>query len=479
MDREALARLGREELLEVVVRQQQEVIERQRELLEGLERQVALQAARIAELEAELARLGQPPKTPGNSSVPPSAGVKPNRAERRARKRRGGHDGISRRRQAPDVIVRCRPSACSGCGEPLPLDGQRRVGRSQVIELPPVRPVVVEAWQYAARCRGCGARTKGAYPAGLEPTRTFGPGIEALLGYFRERHHVGYERLVELCRDVFGLRISEGGIDNALGRLAERARPTYEALGAAVRASPVIGSDETGARVAGKTAWHWVFQTPAASYHVIVPRRNADVIAALLGDARPEGWVSDLWAPQVRVDADAHQLCLAHQIRDLTYAVEADGYAGRLWAVELRHVFGRAIHLGAIRDTLAPASFARRRRRIENAVDRLVLRTFLAHEPATANARRLQARYPEHRASLFVFLDRPDVPPTNNASEQDLRPSVIHRKVTGGYRSQRGADISAILTSLIATARKRGENSLDGLRSLAGPSSLRAAGLPT
>jgi len=376
------------------------------------------------------------------------------------------------------VIVRCRPSLCRGCGEPLLLAGQRRVGRNQVVELPPVRPVVIEAWQYAARCWGCGARTKGAYPAGLEPTRAFGPGIETLLGYFHERQHVGYARLVELCRDVFGLTISEGGIDLALRRLAERARPTYEALGAAVRASPVIGSDETGARVAGTTAWHWVFQTPEASYHVIVPRRNGDVIAAFLGDARPEGWVSDLWAPQIQVDAEAHQLCLAHQIRDLTYAAEADGLDGRVWAIELRHLFGRAIHLGNIRETITPASFARRRLRIENAVDRLAFGTFLP-EAATANARRLQQRYRDHRASLFVFLDRPDVPPTNNASEQDLRPSVIHRKVTGGYRSQRGADISAILTSLFTTARKRGQNFLDVLRPLAGPSPLRAAGLPT
>jgi transposase len=194
-----------------------------------------------------------------------------------------------------------------------------------VIELPPVRPVVVEAWQYAARCQGCGQRTKGAYPAGLEPTRTFGPQIEALLGYFHERHHVSYERLVEVCRDVFGLTLSEGGIDLALRRLAERARPTYEALGAEVRAGPVIGSDETGARVAGTTAWHWVFQTPEASYHVIVPRRNAEVIAAFLGETRPEIWVSDLWSPQLQVDAETHQICLSHQIRNLTYAVEADG----------------------------------------------------------------------------------------------------------------------------------------------------------
>ena len=364
MERDALAELSREQLIELVL---------------GL-------AVRVAELEA---RLDQPPKTPGNSSVPPSVGFKANRAERRARKRRPGHDGSSRRRQPPDVIVRCRPSTCEGCGEPLPRAGQRRVGRSQVVDLPPIRPVVVEAWQYAAQCQGCGVRTKGAYPEGLEPSRTFGPQIEALLGYFHERHHVSYERLVEVCRDVFGLSISEGGIDLALRRLAERARPTYEALGAEVRAGPVIGSDETGARVAGKTAWQWVFQTPEASYHVIVPRRNAEVIAAFLGDTRPEAWVSDLWSPQLQVDADTHQICLAHQIRDLTYAGAADGYPGRVWAIELRHLLGRAIHLHTIRDTLTPTSFTLRRRRIDNAVDRLVFRTFFPAQPDTANARRL------------------------------------------------------------------------------------------
>src|SRR5215207_7237909 len=461
MDRAGLDELDREALIAIILRQQ-----------ETIERLVA----DAAELRAQI---GQPVKTSENSSVPPSVGFKANRAERRSRKRRPGHDGISRRRQQPDVIVRCRPTICQGCGEPLPLSGQRRVGRSQVVELPPIRPVVVEAWQYAARCGGCGHRTKGTYPAGLEPTRTFGPQIEALLGYFHERHHVSYERLVEVCRDLFGLRISEGAIDLALRRLAERARPAYEAIGAQVRAGPAIGSDETGARVAGKTAWQWVFQTPEASYHVIVPRRNAEVIAAFLGDTRPEGWVSDLWAPQVQVEATTHQICLAHQIRNLTYAVEADGYLGLVWAVELRHLLGRAIHLHQLRETLTPASFTRRRRRIENAVDRLVFRTFLPEQPDTANARRLQERYREHRASLFVFFDRPDVPPTNNASEQDLRPSVIHRKVTGGFRSQLGADISAIVTSLLTTARKRGDNLFHALRSVAGPSPLHAAGLPS
>jgi transposase len=451
MDRDALAALSREELVELVL---------------GL-------AARVAELEA---RLGGPPKTPENSSVPPSAGFKANRAERRARRRRGGHDGISRRRQAPDVIVRCRPERCDGCGAALPVAGQRRVGRSQVVELPPVGPVVVEAWRYAARCRACGVRTVAAAPAGLESGRTFGPGVEATVAYLHERHHLGYERLVEVCRDVLGLAVSEGAVAGMLTRLAERARPAYEAIGAEVRAGPVIHSDETGARVNGRTWWQWVFGTPTASYHVIAPSRGGDVIDAFLGDAAPEVWCSDLWAPQVGTDAERRQVCLGHQLRDLTYAVEADGPEGRAWATELRHVFGRAIRLHHERGRLDPAGFARRRVLIERATDRLVFGPPLA---PTIEARRLQRRYRQHRASLYVFLERDDVEPTNNAAERDLRNSVIHRKVTGGFRSAWGAEASAIVTTVLATARKRGENAYVALRAIAGPSPLQATGMAT
>jgi transposase len=456
MDRQTLAAMSQEQLIELVL-------------------------ALVAEVAELRARLGEPPKTSANSSTPPSAEFKPNRAERRARKRgpKRGHLGTSRLRQAPDVVVDCRPETCRGCQAPLPTTSQRCVGRSQVIELPPLRPVVIEARRYAALCGRCGTRTKGTYPAGLEPTRTFGPGIETLVGYFHTRHHVGYERLVEICRDVFGLAISEGGIDHALTRLAAQLQPTYAALGATVRASPVIGSDETSARIDGRTGWHWVFQSATASYHVITARRNGDVVAAFLADAQPEVWVSDCWAPQLKAPAAAHQLCLAHQIRDLTYAVEADGYAGRVWAIELRHLLGRAIALSTQRGALDAAAFARRRLRIENAVDRLLDVYLLPDDATTLHARRLRARYREHRASLFVFLDRADVPPTNNASEQDLRPAVIHRKVTGGYRSQAGADRAAIVTSVLATARKLGHNLLDALRAPASPSPLQAADLAT
>jgi transposase len=332
-----------------------------------------------------------------------------------------------------------------------------------------VTPVVIEGWQYAVTCGRCGAETRGSYPAGLEPRRTFGPGVEALLSYLHERHHVGYERLVELCRDVFGLTISQGGVENALQRLVEQARPTYAAIREQVRGSPVINSDETGARVAGRTQWQWTFQTPEASYHVIAPSRGGEVVDAFLDGVEPEVWGSDLWAPQMLTPATAHQICMSHQERDLTFAVETDSGEARLWAIELRHIFGRAIRLHHERGQVSAETFTRRRLLIENATDRLVFDRYVA--PKT-EAARLQKRYRLHRDSLYVFLHRDDVEPTNNSSERDLRPSVIHRKVIGSFRSAWGAEASAIRSSILATARKQGRNLLDAFCAIAGPSPL-------
>lgn len=452
-----LAGLSREELLELVHRQQAELAERD---------------GKIRDLEEELAQFRQPAKTPENSSVPPSQARKANRvAGRRKLGPKRGHVGVSRVRSEPDVVLECRASICTGCGDALPQTGGRQVGCSQMTDLPPVVPVVIEARLYAVTCAQCGEQTVGSYPAGLEPHRTFGPGIEALLSYFHERHHVSYERLVEICRDVFGLAISQGGVENALRRLVERARPTYAGIREQVRGSPVINSDETSARVAGRNHWQWVFQTSEASYHVIAPSRGGDVIDTFLAGAEPEVWGSDLWAPQILTSATEHQICLSHQERDLTFAVEADPPNERIWAIELRHVFGRAITLHHERGAIAPASFARRRTLIANATDRLVFDQYLA--PKT-EAARLQKRYRAHRDSLYVFLHRDDVEPTNNSSERDLRPSVIHRKVIGGFRSTWGAEASAIRTTILATARKQGRNLLDAFRAVAGPSPLQA-----
>src|SRR5215210_4100561 len=448
------------------------------EVILSLQARVAAFAAlqvRVVQLEAELASAHQPATTPANSSVPPAQARKANRAERRGRKHgpKRGHAGSSRLRQPPDQVLKIRPTVCGGCGEQLGPRDQRRVGKSQVIELPPVRPVVIEVWRYAAVCPACQHRTVAEAPAGLEPHRVFGPRLEAQIGYLHERHHLSYQRLVEVSRELYDLHLSQGAVANILARLADRARPAYEAIGAQVRGSPVLGSDETGARVKGQNRCHWVFQTDQASYHHLAPTKGAAVIDEFLAGAAPEVWISDLAKAQVGAPAAAHQICLAHQLRDLQYAIEVDDPLGVRWAVALQRVFRRGIHLHHERAQMTPESFLRRRILIEHAAERLICCDWASD----GEAGNLQRRFAKHRDDLFVFLEREGVEPTNNASERDLRNSVIHRKVTGGYRSAWGAQASMILISILTTARKQGQGYFAALRAVAGPSPLQAAGI--
>jgi transposase len=431
--------------------------------------------ARIAELEAELTRRGGPPKTAENSSTPPSKSWKRTQRPARDGAKRGppfGHLGSSRRRAAPAAIVLCQPAHCGACGQELGSAPHERIGVSQVVELPPVQPVVLEAWRYAATCPHCGTTTPAEYPAGFEPTRVFGPRLEALWTYLHEQQHVGYARLARLAWELWHLRVSQGALVNALGRVAQRLAPQAAAIREQVRASPILGSDETSARVNGRNHWQWVFQTPTASYHLIVPRRNGAVVQNFLGAAVPDTWVSDLWKPQLNAPAERHQICLAHQLRELQYVVDKER---SVWAQDCQALFRWAIHRAHQRDhgQLWGAAYWAAVRKIEADCD-----TLLASPVAGAEASRLWVRFREHRDSLFVFLYDPAVPPTNNASEQALRHSVVHRKVTGGFRSDWGADAHAVVTTVLDTARKRGDDLLTTRHAALGQPVALPPGLP-
>ena len=279
MSDEALAELSAWDLIALIRRLEEQLV--------AVTTQLTAAQARNAELEAERARRSGPPKTPQNSSTPPSKGWKreepPTGAAGAKRGRPVGHPGTSRRRTEPDWVVLCQPTHCADCGANLAAAPQERVGTSQVVELPPVQPVVLEAWRYAATCAQCGATTTAAYPAGFEPTRVFGPHLEALWTYLHEQHHVSYARLATLGWDLWHLAISQGALANARRRVATRLQSQAAAIREQVRASPVINSDETGARVEGDNRCHWVFPTPTASYHLVAKTKGAAVIAELLG----------------------------------------------------------------------------------------------------------------------------------------------------------------------------------------------------
>ena len=421
-------------------------------------------AEKVKDLQADIERLKPLPANSGNSSQPPSRDQKVNRPEPSVAKRRGAKPGHAKLERAliaqPDKVITVRIQQCL-CGADLSQAQPLQVLRRQITELPECKPVVIETRQVEVECGCCGQVQRGVLPEGLEAHRQFGPRLEGLVVYLQHQQHLSYERTQRLLQDVFQLDLSQGGQACIIERAGQAAHPLAEAVREQVRQSVTIGSDETSARVDGHNWWQWVFRSSVAVYHVIRPSRGQEVITEVMSEARAHNWVSDCWSPQLKAPADHFQLCLAHQLRNLQRLVES---CPRLrWAREMQAVLREAIHLGKRRSELTPSGFQRRVSEIESKLQRLIDRPV-----QTSQARPLLKRYRKHRQHLLRFLHDPSVPHHNNDCERSLRASVVHRKVTGGFRSAWGAQAYAAIAGVVDTAKLHNQSVFQTLVNLMG-----------
>lgn len=419
------------------------------ELIRALWAQVQALTARVAELET---KLGEPPKNSDNSSQPPSRDKKANREDKP--KRQGPRQGSMGRKGGgralcanPDETVIARPICCARCQAAFAAADHKLIDRFDKIDLPTVTPVVTRVELYAGHCQECGTTTLAPLPEGLEQGSPFSINIVALALYLRFTHAISYRRLSRLMLELFGLAISEGALDAAFQRAKPRLDAEVGAILARLRRARVVCSDETSVRVDGRTCWNWVFQNNEVVIHVIRHSRGAGVVTEVMAGHRPALWVSDLYSAQ-RGHAADWQICLAHQLRDCQFAIEA---GDAIFAPRMKMLLLRAFVLARRRHHLAETTRRQYRQRLECELDAV-----MALAPTTRDARRLRRRYGKLRAHLFTFLDHPEVAPDNNSSERELRPTATYRKVTGGFRSDWGPNLFAGFRSVVGTAARRG-----------------------
>jgi len=253
---------------------------------------IAAQDARIAALEARLNELTRPPKTPGNSSKPPSQGQKQDLpdpgTDRPPRKSRPGAGRTLH--PHPDRTIDRLLATCPKCEAVFPDASQTPQQVYERIELPPVRPDVTRIRLFGGCCACCGERVTAQAPAGLEQGSPFGQSIAAMVVYLHYAHAIGMERLALLMDELFSLSISEGAICNILARAREPLLDATAAIGKVVLASPVVCSDETSARVKGKNWWEWVFRHPGgAACDPTQPRQGSRDRAVRRNPARSVG----------------------------------------------------------------------------------------------------------------------------------------------------------------------------------------------
>jgi len=413
-------------------------------------------AALLARVVALEAKLGLPPKTPDNSSLPPSKGQKrslPSVAKRKAKPHPGAcrllHPSPTRHR---DVLA----LSCQACGADVSGVKQSPCEVYDRVEIPEIEPDVTRVSLHGGTCPCCARRFKAEPPTGLEPGSPFGANIRAFVIYLRSVQGIPLGRLRDVLLDLFGLSISEGALVNILSAGVKPFRAAVSLIKARLLSGTAIASDETGVRVGRANWWLWAFHHGDSAVFVADAHRSKAVVEAFLGDHRPDFWTSDRLSAQAGWAKREHQVCLAHLIRDVQYAIEA---GDTVLGPSLKGLLKRACAIGRRRADLKEATLKTYESDLERRLDRIMMLDPM--HPAGIKLKRMIRKV---RAHLFVFVQNRDLEATNNGSERALRPCAVYRKITNGFRQEWGAHLYADIRSLIETARRRSVRAIEAIR---------------
>lgn len=463
-----LAIATREELL-LVIQQQRATIAAQQETIARLEVVAAQQQVSISELRAVIAELEQrlaemESRLGPGSGIPQSfPGHKPRQVTPpapRPRKQRQQHFTRKRSTQ-PDAVVMHALEQCPSCQTHMLGGWVKR--RREVIEVAPVPARVVEHQYWERQCPNCGKRATAKVDLGGEvvgQTR-LGVNLVSLIATLREAGRLPIARIQEYLETIHGLHLSVGTLVHAVQQVARAGERDVEAILEEVRSSGVVNGDETGWREQGRNRYAWIFRTEKAAYFVY-GGRNKEVVDEVLGPKFAGVLATDFYASYDHYEGP-HQRCWVHLLRDVhELKRQHPNHEGvRRWARELYQLY-RVGKRWAKRDA-TPLERRQQRERLERALAEVA--TPYADD-AAAPQRVLSKRVLKYLNELFVYVERPDVSPDNNAAERGLRHLVTVRKISGGSRSTEGTAVRMTSTTLFSTWKLRGLNPFIACRQL-------------
>jgi len=416
-----------------------------------------------------------------NSGKPPSSdmGRKQKSLRGKSKRRKGGQPGHKghtlQRVDNPQHSCTHSPEGVCSCGRPLQAGTLLDFERRQVFDTPVLPPLEVTEHCAEIRQCPCGKVHTAAFPAGVEAPVQYGERIRALMVYFSAYQLLPQKRTVEVMNDLFGVKLSEGTLNNAIQQAHSNLGTTEEAIKQAMKDSPVMHLDETGMYVNGKRFWEHSCSTPLFTHYFCHPKRGGDAIkeGAMLNEYLGR-IVHDGWKPYFDFEC-LHALCNAHHLRELIFMKEEHHQQWADTMIEflcrLKRVVDRAKAAG--QSSLAKQTIQRYERRY----DQIIAEGYDANPKQTRKegaarrgrvkqhpARNLLDRLSTYRHEVLIFMHDFDVPFDNNLAERDLRMTKVKQKVSGCFRSMSGAQAFCRIRGFISTVRKHGYGVLEHMQ---------------
>ena len=423
------------------------------DILQAQSRQITELQTVVRDLQA---RVGQ---TSRNSSKPPASDPPsaPPAAPRTPRGRKAGgqpgHDGHHRPLVPPDQVyetIDLHPAGCPHCQTVFPADLPTRGApqRTQVWELPEIRPQITEYRQHACCCPTCQQWVTADLPPDAPPG-AFGARATALMAVLRGRYRVSQDDVVAFLEDVCAFPISAASVVTSCDRVSAALEPLDTAIHDTVQAASMVWVDETSWPTETRKGWLWVAVCAVATSFRIHASRGRGALATLLTNLYHGVVHSDRYGVYRQFPNGQRQLCWAHLVRNLRGL--ADRYADeRRWAQTLLahtddlfllwHLYrGGWIDQVALQQALIPIRM--------DIHGLLQTGTTNPYPKLAAFSRDLLAQWD----ALWTFSRVRGVEPTNNAAERALRHAVLWRKGSFGSRSAAGCRFVERMLSVHAT----------------------------
>ena len=456
-----------------------------KKLVEEMVQGVKQLEKQVSELEAVQQQvLEKVNRTSKNSSSPPSQdppGFKKKSRKKKSSKKRGGQPGHSGNSRDLYPIEKCssvidhHPTTCKSCGESL-IGEDVNPYRHQIVEIPPIEPIVTEHRLHQLTCERCGISTRATLPTEVNPSG-YGVRVVATVALLSVVYRNSQRMVQRALADLFAISMSLGTVNKLRQEASNAVACCVDEAKLYIQQQEVVGADETsfkqgnidGCNPKQRQAWLWVAVTPLVTFFEIALTRCTQAAQNLLNENFAGILISDRHGAYNWVDLERRQLCWAHLRREFIKISERPGVAKELGNALVKQQEKLFELWHRVRDgTLPRCDF------IDLASEiRLEIKTILQqaadYEIGTrektplAKTVRTCRQLLKVEPAMWLFVTTEGVEPTNNAAERAIRPAVIWRRTSFGSQTQTGSTFVARMLTVVTTLKSQNRNILEFL----------------
>ena len=437
-------------------------------------------------------------KTSVNSSLPSSKnpqGFKPNRKEPTGKKRGGqiGHQGHERKLYPPEMcqeVILHYPKQCSKCGAEINDKNSNQPYRYQVVDIPPIQPIVTEHQFHAVICKCCGKENQAPAMAEIMKEGGYSPTVAAYVGLFSSEYRQSYRQIQKIMEAVFGIEMSVGGINHLRTEVSEAVSNAVTEAISYVQQQPSLGADETGFKQrngdgqnAAKTSgWLWVVVTPLLVCFQVILSRGSEAAKTVLGEAFSGFVTSDRCPAYGWLDTRRRQICWAHLKRDFIQISERIGVSAEIGESlleqekELFNLWYEFRNGQINRSELEKRAEPIRAEILGILLGADEIPIEKNDKSPLAKTVRTCRKLLKLESAMWLFIREEGVEPTNNAAERAIRAAVIWRRTSFGSDSVAGSEFVSRLLTVVSSLNLQERNILDFLTESV--SAARSGGMP-